>query len=48
MKYQVTSLDTGKTFIMTLKECHAAFGKNEFKEILQGYLPNLIVVKIKG
>ena len=45
-KYEVTSVDTGVTVVMTRSEAHKLFGRVEFKEILAGYLPHLIAVEI--
>jgi uncharacterized membrane protein (DUF373 family) len=45
-KYEVTCCDTGKTVVLTLKEAVKKFGKNEFKEIVAGYLPHLIAVEL--
>lgn len=44
--YEVTSVDTGKTLTLTLEQCHEMFGEAEFEEILAGYLPHIIAVKI--
>lgn len=44
--YEVTSTDTGKTARMTRREAEAYFGKIEFQEILAGYLPNFVAVKL--
>jgi|688.fasta_scaffold204851_4 hypothetical protein len=44
--YEITSVDTGKTIVMTRSEAEQMFGKNEFKEMLAGSLPHLIVVKL--
>ena len=41
--YEITSVDSGKTKIMTESEAQKAFGRKEWKEIKKGYLPNLIV-----
>ena len=46
MKYEVTSVETGVTVVMTEKEAIKRFGKAEFKEILKGYLPHLIAVQL--
>jgi hypothetical protein len=45
-KYEVTSVDTGVTVVMTQSEAYKRFGRAEFKEILLGYLPHLIAVEI--
>jgi hypothetical protein len=44
--YEVTSVDTGKTHVMTQKAAEQMFGKVEFKEIVAGYLPNVIAVQV--
>jgi len=46
LMYEITSVDTGKTIVMTRSEAEQMFGKNEFKEMLAGSLPHLIVVKL--
>ena len=44
--YEITSIDTGKTVRMTERECTEHFGKLEFDEIKQGYLPHLVCIQI--
>ena len=45
-EYEITSVDTGKTFIWTERKCQEFFGEAEFNEIRQGYLPNIIAVML--
>lgn len=44
--YEVTSVDTGRTKYMTQAQAEAFFGKVEFKEILDGYLPHIVAVEV--
>ncbi|KKM14187.1 hypothetical protein LCGC14_1708660 [marine sediment metagenome] len=44
--YEITSTDTNKTARMTRQEAERYFGKIEFQEILAGYLPNFVAVKL--
>lgn len=43
---ELTNFDSGKTEILTRKECEERFGKAEFNEILLGYLPNYAAIEI--
>lgn len=47
-KYEVTSVSTGETETVTKREGNKKYGRDEFKEMIQGYLPNYIVVEIEG
>lgn len=44
--FEVTFIDSGRTFRWTLDECQEHFGKAEFKEYLAGYLPHVVVVEV--
>ena len=44
--WEITSMDTGKTVHWTTAKCNKFFGKEEFKEIAQGYAPHIVAVKI--
>ena len=44
--YEVTFIDNGAMFRWNIYKCNRFFGKDEFKEILAGYLPNIVAVKI--
>tara|TARA_R110000751_G_scaffold32396_1_gene81450 strand:- start:78 stop:218 length:141 start_codon:yes stop_codon:yes gene_type:complete len=44
--YEVTFIDTLKTVQWTEAQCHKHFGKAEFLEILQGYAPHIVAVRI--
>lgn len=46
MKIEVTSIDTGKTEIMSKKEFFETFGKDEGKEILKGHSPNIVAIEL--
>ncbi len=43
---QVTLIDNGKTLNMTGKEFFSHFGKNEGKEILEGFAPHVVAVPL--
>jgi len=50
-KYEITYVDPylanyGKTEVLTRAQCNKKFGKDEFDEIVQGYLPHIVAVKI--
>ena len=45
-KYEVTWLDTGLTKILTLSDCNKLFGKDEFTEIVLGYLPHIVAIEL--
>jgi len=45
--YEVTSVDTGNTKVMSESECRKTFGKDEWVEVREGYLPNIIVVEVE-
>lgn len=44
--WEITSVETGKSEQMTLQKCWEKFGKREFLEIAQGYIPHIIAVKL--
>lgn len=44
--YEVTFVEFGLTKILTRAEAVAEFGREEFNEILQGYLPQIVAVKL--
>ena len=48
MKYEITFLESGVTEIWTRREAIKHFGKVEFKEILAGYSPTIVAVKIEN
>lgn len=43
---QVTWVDTGKTEVMFEKDFYDHFGRKEGNEVLQGFLPNIIAVRL--
>jgi len=45
-KFEITSVDSGKTVVWTLKKANEFFGREEFQEILKGYLPHIVAVEI--
>jgi hypothetical protein len=45
-RYEITSMDTGKTFVWTETKCRRYFGQYEWQEIKQGYAPHLVVVEV--
>ncbi len=45
-KYEITWIETGYTTIMTTKQVQKEFGKDEWEEIRQGYLPHIVAVQI--
>lgn len=45
--YEVYSVDSGKSHRYTQREAERLFGKIEFKEIVSGYLPNLVAVEVQ-
>ena len=47
-EFEITSLDTGWTRIMTRAEAERLFGRDEFAEIVAGYLPNIVAVQVSG
>ena len=44
--YEITFIDTGKTVRWTTRQCHEHFGRDEFDEIVQGYAPHIVAVKL--
>ena len=44
--YEVTFIDAGVTEYWSLRQCKDYFGKDEFVEYLNGYLPHVVVVKL--
>jgi len=46
--YEVTWLDSGKTKILTLKECERIFGDVGFSEIVQGYAPHIVAIDLEN
>ncbi len=45
--YSVFSLDNCTETFLTGKEAKEFFGKDEFKEMLNGYAPQFVVVKLQ-
>ena len=44
--FEITFIDPVVTYNWTRAECIEFFGKDEFAEVLAGYLPNIVAVKI--
>ena len=44
--YEVTFTDTGYTETINFQEAVKKFGVIEFKEIIAGYLPNIVAVRV--
>ena len=50
--YEVTFIEAGNgyndwyTLTWTLAKCQRYFGKDEFKEVLAGYAPHIVAVKL--
>lgn len=45
-KYEITWIDSGKTVYWSKAKAEKHFGKAEFKEILEGYLPHIVAVEV--
>lgn len=43
---EVTFIETGITKTMTRKEFNKTFGKDQAVEILAGYLPHIVAIKL--
>jgi hypothetical protein len=48
MKYEITFIDSGVTEIWTRRKAIRYFGRLEFNEILEGYHPSIVAVKIEN
>ena len=44
--WEITFIDSGNTYHWSTRKCHNHFGKEEFKEIAQGYAPHIVAVQI--
>ena len=44
--YEVTFIESGKTFNWTKKQCIDFFGKDEFSEYAAGYAPHVVIIKL--
>lgn len=44
---EVTSVETGVTKVMSRVKFFNKFGKSEGREILKGYLPNIVAVRVE-
>lgn len=43
---ELTNVEKGVTIITTYEECVERFGKDEFAEILAGYLPQWVAIEL--
>ena len=43
---ELTNIEHGVTTILTYEQCVERFGKDEFAEILAGYLPQWIAIEV--
>ena len=46
MMYQVTFVESGKTFTLSSYKAAKLFGRLEWKEIKENCLPHIVVIKI--
>ena len=44
--FEITYVDSGKSFQMTLAESQQHFGVQEFDEIRQGFLPHIMCIQL--
>ena len=44
--WEITFIDTMKTYHWSTRRCHEEFGKLEFNEIKQGYAPHVVAVRL--
>ena len=44
--YEITFIENGATFYWNKHKCEKFFGVAEFVEVLAGYLPHIVAVKI--
>jgi hypothetical protein len=45
-RYEVTWVEHGKTYYWPESDCIDYFGKDQWNEIKQGYLPHIVAVQI--
>lgn len=45
--FEITFIDAMQTYNWTRSECNEFFGKDEFAEVLAGYDPTVVAVKIR-
>ena len=48
MLFEITFVESGKTFEWTRAKCEREFGKAEFLEIEAGYLPHIVCCPVGG
>jgi len=46
-RYEVYNLDLDKAYVITLRQANKLFGKAEFNEMIQGYLPSVVVTPLR-
>lgn len=44
--YEITYIDNGKTEVLTEQEAIRQFGKNEWPEYRENYLPHVVVCEL--
>ena len=44
--FEVTFIESGKTFRWTKVKCEGFFGKDEFIEALAGYDPTVVIIEL--
>jgi len=44
--FEITSVDTGKSWALTLSQCEKYFGIQEFDEIRHGFLPHIVCIEL--
>ena len=44
--YEITYIETGNTETLTEKEAEKQFGKDEWQEVKQGYLPHIVAIEV--
>ena len=46
--WEIYFCDSGETVEWSTRKCNKYFGKDEFNEIIQGYAPHIVVVKLSA
>lgn len=44
--YEITYIDSGKTEVLNEHECISKFGKDEWPEYRENYLPHVVVCEL--
>jgi len=45
-KYEVTFIESGRSYIWSRAQCEEWFGREEFVEFLAGHFPHVVVVPL--